>query len=1187
MPWSAVISSGDVVAIHSVLVPTVNGDGEILMVGGDNHDRAANIAGQFDHARRFNCRHTSQALAYVQSPNADLFCCGHAQLGDGRALTGGGTITFPPQSEGIHHAMHFEGHRHAFAYNPATGAFSEVASMGFEPGTTHGGGRWYPTLCTLATGEVLAVAGHPAGDDGRHNSNRPERYQPLADRWVMLAPHGPDHPPNPDLFPRIHVLRDGSVFVSSLLQGNTHCLGIDPWTGQHRDVADLPDGAYHGFDCPSVLLPLTPDDGYRPRVLLCGGTTSQLIDLGAATPGWVTVPRSGSTAGQARTHANALILPTGDVLMTGGASPADDQAAVLAPELYSTPIDHATGTPSYTGATGDWNTLNDPATVLRNYHSSALLMPDGRVWTAGGNSPNQPDQPPTDNQKKIEIFDPPYPAGTRPRITASPKVVAYGDAFAVTMPSPQAQHVRAVTLMRCGSSTHAFNPDQRCVFLDFASETATRLRVTAPPHGGVAPPGNYMLFVIDDGGRPCQYASFVRVGGRMSVFTDRSTISQHEVEALLSGPDPSFADAVFVVLDGFTALDIAGSADRPFPPTVTFTFEDDGTPVPGLTAELSSTSYESPTAPQNVAQRISLGFRIDFADEHAFDGIAPGDGRAIRVDAQWGPSEAVGRIMAYRREHVYALDGATPWLSIDVQVVQLARGSSWAGLPPDSDPATFMGQALSAMRTTPDTPSHPFEQIRTQNQTLELADSVGGTARDNFAFARVRFRAPAGVDAADVKVFFRMFTTAATALTYDETTTYRRLGNGPTAVALPGTVAGEVVSQPFFAAARNTNPNAQQDPANVATLHGAGAQEVVTFFGAWLDFNHDTTIRNRIRGRHQCLVAEVHYPPSPIAPGAGPADDDQLSQRNLAVVESDNPGDAASHRVAHTFDLKPSRTAVPQTLLIGPSAALAPQTAHASVDRSPPDELFIRWHDLPRDSVVELYMPDVEVDELLLLASARPGYGTFTVIDEHTLGCRVGDASYLPLPGGRPTNIAGLITIQLPQTVLTGESYRVSAHQISGRTRSIVASFQLTIPVSTAHQMLPEAQRTFDVLSEVGATIGAGDRWRPVFDRYLNALGSQLTSIGGDAKEHGPGRPGLPGRAGKHVSGKVVEILYDCFGDFEGFVIDSCGSLHRFHAREHRIWRLVELAAKERLVVVVEPAHDHYQAVGHIALQFR
>jgi hypothetical protein len=90
MPWSPTISSDDVVAIHSALVPTVNGDGEILLFGGGDHDRAANEMGQWDHTRR-SCRHPPQALVYVKSPDADLFCCGHAFLGDGRFLTAGGT----------------------------------------------------------------------------------------------------------------------------------------------------------------------------------------------------------------------------------------------------------------------------------------------------------------------------------------------------------------------------------------------------------------------------------------------------------------------------------------------------------------------------------------------------------------------------------------------------------------------------------------------------------------------------------------------------------------------------------------------------------------------------------------------------------------------------------------------------------------------------------------------------------------------------------------------------------------------------------------------------------------------------------------------------------------------------------------------------------------------------------------
>jgi hypothetical protein len=264
------------------------------------------------------------------------------------------------------------------------------------------------------------VAGHPAGDDDRHNNNRPERYEPAINRWVMLVATGTDNVPGPDLYPRLHVLRDGSVFVSSALQGNARCIAIDPQTGAKREICDLPDGAYQGYNCPSVLLPLTPRDNYRPRVLLCGGTTSQVIDLGAASPAWGTVPRKGGTAALGRSHACATILPTGDVLMTGGAAPNNDQSGVMYPELYTTPIDHAAGTPSYVAGLGSWNTLNDPATVLRNYHSTALLMPDGRIWTAGGNSPTQPDTPPGPNQEKIEIFEPPYPAGTRPVISGCP-----------------------------------------------------------------------------------------------------------------------------------------------------------------------------------------------------------------------------------------------------------------------------------------------------------------------------------------------------------------------------------------------------------------------------------------------------------------------------------------------------------------------------------------------------------------------------------------------------------------------------------------------------------------------------------------------------------------------------------------------------------------------------------------------
>lgn len=1105
MPWSTPTPSEDVVAIHAALVPTTNGDGEILLFGGDNHDHAAAIANQFDHARRFNCRFPNQALLYVHSPAFDLFCCGHACLADGRLLVAGGTAEFPDEAGGIHAHLHFGGHRHCSIYNPPSAAFVAAADMGPEPGRTTGGGRWYPTLCTLSTGEVLAFQGHPSESDSRHGNDTPERYQSLTNRWVMLP--GIGDVAGPILYPRLHVLRDGSVFVSSNTPGFAQNIALNPWTGSVQEICGLPNGAYHGFDCPSVLLPLVPADNYQPRILLCGGVTSQMIDLGQSSPSWTTVPRNGSTALLGRGHSCATLLPTLDVLLTGGTSDTGsaDQSGVFPPEIYSTPINHSNST--YTGAVGRWDTINQPATVLRNYHSSALLMPDGRVWTGGGNSPTQPASPPTTNQKQIEIFDPPYPAGTRPTITSSPSALGYGDVFSIGITS--ATPIATVVLMRCGSSTHAFNPDQRAVVLNFTSSGANTLSAAAPPSGAVAPPGNYMLFIVDNQGRPCSYARFVRVGGQLSLFTNRSHFSSHEVQALLTGGVARFVtNAFYVVLDGFAAADLVSSPERPFPPsTPQFHFNDDNTTVPDLSAELLDILYESPTAPANVTQRITLAYRLRFTSTNAFNGIAAGAERNIRIDVAWGPSHASGHMFVFLHEHVYALDGPTPWLSIDVRVGRVARGAALAGLI-DNDPITYVRAQINRFRSLDNDEFHPFiTQLSTEQDSntsrLELSPTVGGAIIDNFAFAKVRFRAPSGINAADVKVFFRLFTTAVTNLEYNDTTIYQRTGAGANAIAQQGTVGGAVASIPFFATARG-NLGMDPDSPNVDTLAGGGSTEVVTYFGCWLDFNHNTTIRNQIRGRHQCMVAEIHYSPSPIAAGATPSNNDQLSQRNLAIVESDNPGWPAAHTVVHTFELKPSevnilRTPAPLTHSVSTVAAFASQDFE-------PDQLFIRWNDLPRDSIATLYIPGTDVGQLLDYAATRPGMDSLSAIDDHTIRCRIGDATYLPLPGGRTTNLPGLLTIQLPPTVRAGATYTVSVHQVSGRRRNIIGTFDVAIPVSHSALLVADAERDLAVLREIGATIPTTDRWYPVFAQYLKQLGDQVRGFGGDPDHLQPGR---------------------------------------------------------------------------------
>jgi hypothetical protein len=964
--------------------------------------------------------------------------------------------------------------------------------MGPEPGHTTGGGRWYPTVCTLATGEVLAFQGHPNEDDTRHGNTTPERYQPLTDNWVMLPDVGVVGG-DPIVFPRMHALRDGLVFVSSRIDGFTKNITVNPWTAAVVQISDLPDGAYHGFNCPSVLLPLVPADNYQPRVLLCGGVTSQFIDLGQSSPAWSSVPRNGSTSTLPRTHCSATLLPTGDVLLTGGTSDANDQTGVFEPEIYTTPLDHSTNT--YVAGVGHWDTLNQPATVLRNYHSSALLMPDGRVWTAGGNSPTQPNDPPTSTQKQIEIFDPPYPAGTRPAIVSCPSVLAYGDEFTIGVAN--AAQIATVVLMRCGSSTHAFNGDQRAVVLSSHASGASTLTATAPPHGGVAPPGHYMLFVVDNQGRPCSYARFVRVGGQLSMFTNRSHFSFHEVQALLSGSNPAFVpNAFFVVLDGFCADDLSGTPDRPFPPQVQFHFTDDNSTVPGLDAAFFSTLYENPAAPANGTQRITLAFKLAFASTDAFNGIAAGDQRDIRINVTWGPSQTSGHMFVFQHEHVYALDGPIPWLSIDTRVVRVPRGTMLVGRT-NNDPIPFLQTLLNDFRGLPNDEFHPYFQLSPdQNASaLELSDTVHGVAVDNFAFAKVRFRAPSGINASPVKVFFRLFTTAVTNLDYDDSSsgTYPRSGNGATALPQQGLFGGAVASIPFFGTNR-ANLGTDPDNINVTHLDGAGATEVVTYFGAWLDFNHDNSLRNQIRGRHQCLVAEVHYPPSPIPFHATPANNDQLSQRNLAIVESDNPGWPSSHTVAHTFELKPSAFNFARMLSTEPASI---SLTHAQ-RQGAPDELFIRWNNLPADSIATIFLPDADMNELLAFAAMRPGHDSLAVVDLHTVRCRIGDATYLPIPGGRVTNLPGLITIQLPPTISAGTTYTVSVHQVSGLTANIIGSFDFLIPVSHSSLLVEAAQRDFVILREIGATIPPTDRWYPVFQQYLQQLGDRVRGFGGN-----------------------------------------------------------------------------------------
>jgi len=135
----------------------------------------------------------------------------------------------------------------------------------------------------------------------------------------------------------------------------------------------------------------------------------------------------------------------------------------------------------------------------RLYHSEAILLPDARVMAYGGGQFNSSTEP-TD-QLSAEFFAPPYLfKGPRPTITSAPTQLVYGQNF--TVQTPNAAQIASVSLIRFGAVTHAINMGQCFIPLTFTESGAGSLTVTAPANSNLAPPGNYMLFILDGNGIP-------------------------------------------------------------------------------------------------------------------------------------------------------------------------------------------------------------------------------------------------------------------------------------------------------------------------------------------------------------------------------------------------------------------------------------------------------------------------------------------------------------------------------------------------------------------------------------------------------------------------------------------------------------------------------------------------------------
>jgi hypothetical protein len=401
---------------------------------------------------------TTQEFASSTAP-ASIFCSGMAQLPNGEVMTVGGYGGLTTGQLGIVNTAIF---------NPATGTWSSAANM-HTP-------RWYPDVTELPNGDYVAISG--SSNNAITWADTPEVYDPKANTWTALSKVSTSQV-HEEEYPFSYLIPNGNVFTIGPSEDVSYELNVANETWTSVGASGITNGS-------SVM--------YRPgKILYSGGApaitktteasaNTSTIDLTEASPKW----RHIAPMHNARDYHTLTMLADGTVLAVGGEQTSDQSivtSGVLPTEIWNP-------------ATETWTTAA-PIATARNYHSTAILMPDATVLSAGG---GHSDGLGGAGQYSAQIYSPPYlSAGPRPTITSAPAASTYNTNITVT--TPNAASISAVNLVSLGADTHQGDMAQHFVPLSFTANPGS-LTVHTPANAALAPYGNYMLFLIGNKGVP-------------------------------------------------------------------------------------------------------------------------------------------------------------------------------------------------------------------------------------------------------------------------------------------------------------------------------------------------------------------------------------------------------------------------------------------------------------------------------------------------------------------------------------------------------------------------------------------------------------------------------------------------------------------------------------------------------------
>jgi hypothetical protein len=641
---------------------------------------------------------------------------------------------------------------------------------------------------------------------------------------------------------------------------------------------------------------------------------------------------------------------------------------------------------------------------------------------------------------------------------------------------------------------------------------------------------------------------------RCAFLVERSTLGQDEIDARRSQPGgPVVPDAFRVVVDGLTAAELG---------VTNSSTQLNVSPINDITIKCTGNTSATGSYGSEI-QRFTFNYDLDFGPtDDAFNFAGPT--KFIPLNVSTHGLSAAAELELIKQPNPFILHGDPPWLSVDLRVFSVTANEKKFGNTMGADASKapeFIQNVIADLTTGKGKAGTDFFTDLTPDEASNLFvfETHSNKRVFNFAIARVHYIGTIGAD--NVRVFFRLFPALSTSTAFQLGTTYRRNPSNPHGHPIPraGIVGTEYVTIPCFAEQRidstvDTMDNQTDDPYNVQQIDaGAGGKEVFHFFGCWLDINQphkpNSMLPNNVlpinvdvkkdgpfqdpsnqplpiqqaimRNPHQCLIAEIAFDPISIPAGKDPGNWDKLAQRNLAWGDLANPGVDGSRRAINTFEIRPT----PKTL-----------PAHET-----PDELMIDWGNLPADATAQIYLPAVDIEEVLRTATGLYTTHSLTRVDSHTLQCSAMGITYIPIPRGTDINYAGLLSVDFPLGVKRGQQFQVMVRQVTSafgttttppppppgligspaaavvknysiKWRRVLGAFQVNIPVQTKSLLLSREERLLSVMRWIGEAIPADNRWYPVFRRYLEQLGDRVAGFGGNPDEVLPSPDGMARR---------------------------------------------------------------------------